>query len=98
MPKRAPGFPLYVYNFFVAFTGGTVSFGSAPHLWVARILGFFPSLTVKKFNDFPVTSRDVTNQTLRVTFRLVTGKSITFFYSVLAENQLYRLFLCTCIS
>jgi hypothetical protein len=60
-------------------------------------ISFCPLYTVKKVIDFPVPSRDVTNQTLPgqekfnysrlervwlVTFRLGTGKSSTFFYSV----------------
>ncbi len=57
--------------------------------------------TVKNVIDFPVLSRDVTNQTLPgrkllnysllervwlVTSRLETGKSLTFFYSVMKKN------------
>ncbi len=52
--------------------------------------------TVKKVIGFPVTSREVTNQTLPpssrpgrvwlVTSRLVSGKPITFFYSVLDKS------------
>jgi hypothetical protein len=59
--------------------------------------GFY---TVKKVNNFPVPSRDVTYQTLpgreylnlgvwEVTSRLGTGKSLTFFYSV--KRALIRL-------
>ncbi len=51
--------------------------------------------TVKKVSDFPVPSRDVTNQTLRcrlgrvrlVTSPLGTGKSLTFSYSVLSNKS-----------
>jgi hypothetical protein len=58
--------------------------------------------TVKKFIDFPVPRRDVTDQTLpgreyfnysrpgrvwSVTSRLGTGKSVTFFYSVPSGRQ-----------
>jgi hypothetical protein len=57
--------------------------------------------TVKKGNNFPVPSRDVTNETLSgrelfnysrpdrvwfVTSQLGTGKSLTFFYSVLPDK------------
>jgi hypothetical protein len=58
---------------------------------------YFCTYTVKKVNDFPVPSRDVTNQILLgweklnfsrpgrvwlVTSRLGTGKSLNLFYSV----------------
>ncbi len=61
--------------------------------------------TVKKFNDFPVCSQDVTNQTLHgrekfiysrpgrvwfVTSRLGTGKSLTFFCSVYSGLRFWR--------
>ncbi len=45
-----------------------------------------PNYTVKKVSRFPVPSRDVTNQSpgrvWLVTFRLTTGKWLTFSYSV----------------
>ncbi len=47
------------------------------------------SYTVKKITDFPVPSRDVTNllflarkSLVIVTYRLGTGKSVTFFMSL----------------
>jgi hypothetical protein len=64
------------------------------------------SYAVKKLNDFPVPSRDVTNQTLPcrekfnysrpgrvwlVTSRLGTGKSFTFFYIVHFVEGRFRL-------
>ncbi len=62
--------------------------------------------TVKKFGDFPVPSQDVTNQTLTgseklnysqpgrvwlVTFRLETGKLLTFFHSLHTAHRLILL-------
>ncbi len=50
--------------------------------------------TVKKVNDFPVPSRDVTNQTLPgrewvllATSRLGKRKTITYFYSVSSKKD-----------
>jgi hypothetical protein len=61
--------------------------------------------TVKKVSDFPIPSRDVTYQTLSggeyfnysrprrvwlVTSRLGTGKTLTFFYSVLLTCEVNK--------
>jgi hypothetical protein len=62
-----------------------------------------PRYTVKKVNDFPVPSRDVTDQTLpgrellnysrpgrvwSVTYRLGTGKWLTFSYKLAHKRQI----------
>jgi hypothetical protein len=49
-------------------------------------------LHCKKGSDFPVPSRDVTNQTWLVTSRQVKGKPLTFFYSVHSANGC--IFMC----
>jgi hypothetical protein len=75
-------------------------------LQTLAIPGIFISYTVKNVTDFPVPSRNVTDQTLpgreyfnhsrpgrvwSVTSRLGTGKSVTFFYSVLSPPSTGRI-------